>query len=266
MSAVFSAAWREYQVVPSSAVASDLRRTLPATDPLAIAVGDAIRSGDTARLESLLAEHVELVGTWIVDDKGVARSLAHIAADWPGHFPNGTATIAVLAQAGADLSAHMTMRPGGPEHRETPLHWAASSNDVTALAALLDHGAEIEADGAIFTGGTAMSDAVVFANWDAARLLLARGARTTYWQAAALGLVEQVREAFAGPQPPTADDATRALWHACRGGQRASADVLLAHGADPHWLGWDGLTPIAAAEGAGHLELAAWLRSSPPGR
>lgn len=232
---------------------------LPATDPLAQALVTAIQGGDVSRLDQLLTERPGLARTWIADAKGVARSLMHIVADWPGHFPNGAATVAVLARAGADLSAHMAPKPGGPEHRETPLHWAASSNDTAVLGALLDHGADIEADGAVFTGGTAMSDAVVFANWDAARLLLARGARTTYWQAAALGLVEQVREAFAGATPPTADDATRALWHACRGGQRESAEILLAHGADPHWLGWDQLTPIAAAERAGHADLAAWL-------
>lgn len=108
-----------------------------------------------------------------------------------------------------------------------------------------------------------MSDAVVFANWDAARLLLVRGARTTHWQAGAVGLVDQVRAAFAGPTPPTAEDATRALWHASRAGQRESAEVLLAHGADPHWPAWDRLTPITTAEAAGYAELAAWLRAQP---
>ena len=38
-----------------------------------------------------------------------------------------------------------------------------------------------------------MSDGVVFAQWRAARRLLERGARTTLWQAAALGLLDSVR-------------------------------------------------------------------------
>ncbi len=38
--------------------------------------------------------------------------------------------------------------------------------------ALLDLGGDIEAAGAIFTGGTSLSDAVVFANWLAARRLV----------------------------------------------------------------------------------------------
>src|SRR6185295_12207730 len=109
----------------------------------------------------------------IVDARGAQRTLLHIAADWPGHFPNARAVVAVLARAGADPSAPLI----GP-HTETPLHWAASSDDVEVLDALLDHGADIEAPGAIFTGGTAISDAVIFAQWKAARRLLERGAKT----------------------------------------------------------------------------------------
>ena len=63
-------------------------------------------------------------------------------------------------------------RVGSPE---TAPHWAASSDDVIVLDALLEHGADIEATGAVFTDGTAMSDAVVFAQWRAARRLLDRG-------------------------------------------------------------------------------------------
>ncbi len=128
----------------------------------------------------------------MIDRCGVSRSLLHIAADWPGHFPNGAQTVAVLAAAGADVNAHVVPGPRGSS--ETPLHWAASSDDVAVLDALLDAGADIEAPGAIFTGGTAMSDAVVFAQWRAARRLLERGASITIWQAAALGLLDRVRD------------------------------------------------------------------------
>jgi ankyrin repeat protein len=48
--------------------------------------------------------------------------------------------VEVLIGAGADVDARFT----GP-HRETPLHWAASSDDVEVLAGLLDAGADIEA-------------------------------------------------------------------------------------------------------------------------
>ena len=97
----------------------------------------------------------------------------------------------MLVAAGAELNAAVV--PGVQESVETPLHWAASSDDVAVLDDLLDGGADIEAPGAVFTGGTAMTDAVVFAQWSAARRLLERGATTTIWQAAALGLLDRVR-------------------------------------------------------------------------
>ena len=63
--------------------------------------------------------------------------------------------------AGADVNARFT----GP-HTETPLHWAASSDDVEALDALLDAGADIEGDGAVIGGGTPIADAVAFGQWN----------------------------------------------------------------------------------------------------
>jgi hypothetical protein len=61
----------------------------------------------------------------------------------------------------------------------------------------VDAGANIEADGAVFGGGTPMADAVAFGQWMAARRLLERGAQTNLWQAAALGLLDRVREHLA---------------------------------------------------------------------
>src|SRR5207248_5989645 len=105
------------------------------------------------------------------------------AVDWPGHFPNVGRTIAVLVAAGADVN----VRCLGP-HQETPLHGPASSDDVEALHALLDAGADIEAPGAVIAGGTPLDDAVGFGQWNAARRLVERGAQTVIWHAAALGL------------------------------------------------------------------------------
>ena len=79
--------------------------------------------GDLATFERLLAENPELAATQIEDRKGGYRSLLHIAADWPGHFPNGGAIVHCLLKAGADVE-------GGVHGKgETPLHWAASSDD-----------------------------------------------------------------------------------------------------------------------------------------
>lgn len=221
-------------------------------------ITEAIQQGDVNRLRVLLSGNPEIVKGGITDTRGVCRSLLHIATDWPGHFPNVAATIATLIAAGADVNATIDV-PGRQDH-ETPLHWAASSDDVAAIDALLDGGADIEAPGAIFTGGTAMSDAVVFAQWNAARRLLARGARTTLWQAAALGLRDRVVQICASDSPSPAE-ITNALWHACRGGQQATAADLLERGGDLYWVGHDRKTPLDVARESGNEELTAWLRS-----
>jgi ankyrin repeat protein len=145
-------------------------------------------------------------------------------------------------------------------HTETPLHWAASSDDIGALDALLDAGADIEANGAVIAGGTPLADAVAFGQWNAARRLVERGARTSLWQAAALGLIARVEQHFAGTAPPTSDDVTNAFWCACHGGQRTTAEYLLEHGADIDWIGYDGLTALDAARRSDAHELADWLR------
>ena len=86
-----------------------------------------------------------------------------------------------------------------------------------------------------------------------------RGARTSLWQAAALGLVDRVQQQLAETSPGR-EELDNALWCAAHGGQRATAELLLARGADPAWLGHDGLTAATAAERAGAHELATWLR------
>lgn len=231
---------------------------LQSHDPRAVTLVASIQSGDTAALETQLDAAPDLAAAWIVDDRSVARTLLHVAADWPGHFPNAAKSVAILIAAGADLNAAVRHGTNGGSP-ETALHWAASSNDVSVLDALLDGGADIETPGAIFTGGTAMSDAVVFAQWRAARRLLERGASTTIWQAAALGIVARVQECCSETPAPSARDITNALWHACRGGQRAVAEYLLTRGADINWVGHDHKTPLDAAHDSGAVDLIEWL-------
>ena len=174
--------------------------------------------------------------------------------DWPGHVPEAAGKIAALIAAGADVDARFQ---GGP-HRETPLHWAASSDDIEALDALLDAGAHIEADGAVIGGATPLADAVAFGQWNAARRLLERGATANLWQAAALGLLDRTRHLLGEASQEELDNA---LWCAAHGGRRDTAELLLEHGADPAWVGHDDLTAAQAAERSDADELAAWLRA-----
>lgn len=221
-------------------------------DPLAVSIVDAIHSGNIESLNQLLRENPSLATARI----GGTRTLLHVATDWPGHFPNGAPTVAALIAHGAEVNAHFIGR-----HTETPLHWAASSDDVQVLDELLDHGADIEATGAVIGGGTPLADAVAFGQWQAAHRLIERGARTTLWQAAALGLMSRVEEYVASPTPPSPDEVTNAFWSACHGGQRGSAEYLLGCGADLNWIGYDGLTAIDTASRSGAAELVEWLRS-----
>jgi len=195
-------------------------------DSLAVAVVQAIQTGEVPALERLLAEHPGLATATIDNDQcQQSRTLLHVATDWPGHFPNGPATVAALIDAGADVNARFV-----GANSETPLHWAASSNDVPVLDALIDAGADIEAVGGVIGCGTPLADARGFGQWDAARRLVERGARTTLADAATLGLLDRV-EAYCGDakQPP-ADAITRGFWGACHGGQRRVAECLLARG------------------------------------
>jgi ankyrin repeat protein len=199
-----------------------------------------VKAGDVEGLRAALSADRSLVAAR-PDGK---RTLLHELTDWPGGLPRRLETLAVLVEFGADVNARM------PGEGETPLMWAASSDDVELIDGLLDAGAEVDARGAVIGGGTALDDAWAFGQWRAARRLVARGAVPSLLAAASLGL------------PLVAEgDVTEALWAACHGGQRGAAEELIARGADPSWVGWDSLTPAGAARRSGFEELAVWVES-----
>jgi ankyrin repeat protein len=232
--------------------------TIDSEDPLAVGVAAAIHTGDLETLRRLLEENPALATARLGDDdpEGMSRTLLHVATDWPGHFPHGAATVAMLIEAGADVNARFR----GP-HAETPLHWAASSNDVEVLDALLEAGADIDADGGVIGGGTPLADARAFGQWEAAHRLVERGARVTVVDAATLGLMDRLHEYFGDETEPSRDEVRHAFWGACHGGQRSAAEFLLDRGADLNWLPpWEELTPLDAAERSEARDLAEWLR------
>jgi hypothetical protein len=162
----------------------------------------------------------------------------------------------MLIEAGADVDARFR----GP-HAETPLHWAASSNDVEVLDALLDAGADIDADGGVIGGGTPLADARAFGQREAAHRLVERGAQVTLVDAATLGMMDRLRGYFTGNSEPSPDEIRHAFWGASHGGQQAAAEYLLVRGADLNWIPpWEALTPLDAAERSEARELAEWLR------
>jgi hypothetical protein len=234
---------------------------LNAEDPLAVAAVEAIHGGDVATLRRLLADNPGLATARLGDydgrpDGGMSRTLLHVVTDWPGHYPNEVAAVAALIQAGSDVNARFT----GP-HTETALHWAASSDDVEVLDALLDAGAEIDAPGAVIGGGTPLDDATAFAQWQTARRLVERGARTTLWHTATLGLLDRLWPYFTGTTRPATAEINSAFWGACHGGQRQAAQYLLDHGADLNWTpDWENMTPLDAAARSGAVEVVDWLR------
>ncbi len=223
-------------------------------NPVAIATVRAIRTGDTESLASLLSQHPGLVSEQIHD----TRTPLYVVADWPGYFPAGPATVRLLIEAGADPNAVVT----DGTQAETPLHWAASSDDADVAEALISGGANIERPGG--TIGTPLDNAIGYGCWNVARLLVQRGARVTkLWHAAALGLMPQVEELLAAASAPSPDDITEAFWQACHGGQRRTAERLLASGADPYATpGYSDQTAaqIAADPGTQRENLITWLR------
>ena len=105
-----------------------------------------------------------------------------------------------------------------------------------------------------------MADATAFGQRNAARRLLERGGDTDLFEAAALGLVSEVRRHLETDHP-SPDRITRSFWGACHGGHIATAAVLLDHCADSDWVGYDDLTPLEAAHRSEGTALVAWLET-----
>ena len=229
--------------------------SLRADDPLATELAIAIRGGDLATLARLLVDHPEFANVRIQGRGGGFRTPLHIVADWPGYFPDGPAVARLLLEHGADPN-------GAAEGRqETPLHWAASSDDLDVAEILVDGGADIEATGGSIAGGTPLDNAVGYGCWRVARLLVHRGARVDkLWHAAALGMLARVEALLNAASPVEINDA---FWQACAGGQRRAAERLLARGADVNWVpDYAKGTPLdqARASDAGRAALVSWLQ------
>jgi hypothetical protein len=216
----------------------------------------AIHTGDVDWVERLLASDAGLALAPLGGRHGT-RTPLHVVADWPGYFPNGPQIARSLIAAGGDPNAR---DPGKPS--ETPLHWAASSDDADVAGALIDGGADINLpDGSI---GTPLDNAIGYGCWNVARLLAERGARVEkLWHAAALGMLDRLQELVSAQPNADVDELSQAFWHACNAGQRRAAEFLLGAGANLNWIpDYAQGTPLDAAQqlGTQHQNVISWLR------
>ena len=119
--------------------------TLPHGDLSAVELTSAIHGGDLDAVRRLLAERPELASVHMIGRNGREggwRTPLHAATDWPGYFPAAPVAVALLLEAGADPNDDC-----GGDRPETPLHWAASTDDVEVAVALIDGGADLETPG-----------------------------------------------------------------------------------------------------------------------
>ena len=237
------------------------RLTLPHGDPVAVELTRVIHRGDLDALRRMVDERPELATAQMIGRKGPDggwRTPLHAAADWPGYFPAAPAAVALLLEAGANPNDDT-----GGDCPETPLHWAASSDDVDVAVVLIEGDADLETPGGSI--GTPLDNAIGYGCWHVARLLVERGAPVdALWHAAALGMLGRLEELLAATRPPGEEDLNNAFWQACHGGQRRAAERLLAAGADinasPRYAG--NQTPLDQAVGPDTRRglLASWLR------
>ena len=211
----------------------------------------------------MLADHPGLSGARIGDERG-SGTVLHMVTDWPGFFPNGPEVVKMLISDGADPNART--QGARNEEGETPLQYAASSDDVEVAEALILGGANIEARGGSIAGGTALENAIGYGCWRVARLLLNHGAKVEkLWHAAALGMTSMVEKFLEDASAPSSAEVNHAFWQACHGGYRRTAEFLFARGADLNWIpDYAKETPLEIASRAGldtgREALVNWLR------
>jgi uncharacterized protein len=235
---------------------------IPDDTQVAAGLRSAVHAGDVEAVQRLLRNDPALATARLGSKDSGSGTPLHLVTDWPGYFPNGPQIARLLIDAGADPDALTTSRgadTSGPGD-ETPLHYAASSDDADVAEALIDGGADIEVpNGSI---GTPLANAVGYGCWHVARLLVARGARVgKAWHAAARGMLGRL-DAILGSDPP-AQEVSQAFWHACTAGQRRAAEYLLSRGADLNWEpGYAHGTPLDAASGQSTQQenVITWLR------
>lgn len=230
---------------------------------------DAVLSGDVDTLRQWLSVHSDRVNDTLGDNPS---TLLHYTTDWPGPVPRAAESIELLVSHGADVDARFV----SPESiaAETPLHWAASTDDADAALALIQAGATLDVTGGVIGNGTPLTNAVVFRKWRVAELLLDAGATISLPIVAGLGRLDLVEtffnEAgeFRNPHPslPHLDSVSngqleldRAMCLAGLGGRLEVTRFLLERGADINACSPVNTTALDEAIKYGHDALAEFL-------
>lgn len=218
-------------------------RVVDPDDPVAVELYLAVRGGDVGAVAALLRADAGVADVRVRGRGGGSRSALHLVTDWPGYFPRGPEIARLLLEAGADPDA------GGEP--ETPLHWAASSDDVDVAEVLVEGGARLDIPGGSI--GTPIENAVGYSCWHVAHLLAERGAPIEpAWVAAALGRLGLLAEILG--ERPEQETVDQAFWHACAAGRRRAAEYLLGRGADWAWVpDYARGTALDAAAGRGTM-------------
>ena len=176
---------------------------------------DAVKSGDTAMVRSLVADGV---------DVGATETDGTTALHWAAHR-NTLEAAEVLIAAGADVDA--VNRYG-----VTPLALASINGTAPMITRLLEAGAD--ANRANPEGETPLMTAARTGNGGAIRALLAHGAEV------------DATEGWRGQ--------TALMWASAQD-QTAAVAVLLEAGADPHARSEGGFTPLLFAAREGHVDV-----------
>jgi ankyrin repeat protein len=171
---------------------------------------------------------------------------------WTACENGSAAMVERLLQAGANPNAALVSG-------ETPLMTAARTGNATVVNQLLAKGADVSAKEST-RGQTALMWAVAQQHPDVVEILLAHRAdvhaRSSVWTQ----VVKTTQEAR---NPPSVMDVEQGgytpLLFAARGGDLASAKLLLAAGADVNVTAPYGTSALVVAAHSGHGELAAFL-------
>ncbi len=244
---------------------------IPADDPRAIELVLAVRGGAIDTIRRLLSGHPRLASARLeLSGRAARRTPLHVVTDWPRLLSPRPEIVRLLIDAGADPNVLTTGRGEDPSAvtaspgAETPLHWAASSDDADVARALIDGGADHRHFRRLYPRMLLpVRNAIGYGCWNVARILVARGAAVgKLWHAAALGMLERQDELLL--QPGTGQEQiSQAFWHACAGGQRRAAERLLHAGADLNWIpDYAAGTPLDTAAGLGTQQenVIEWLR------